>query len=123
MNKPRIRNRVFNLPSEVLEAAKNGLSYQLYKNLLLSYGKRGEKAFSYLKEDRVKRYLDFFVVVGEDEYIVEENFCTCQDFQINLKGRAPCAHIIALKLSKLLKHYREFNLYYIDYMEKKKRRR
>ena len=117
------RSEEFKLPPEVLRAAKKGISYELYKSLLLTFGKRGEKAFNYLKEDRIKKYLDFFVIVGDEEYIVEENFCTCNDFQINLKGKAPCAHIIALKLSKLLKHYREFDLYYVDYMDKKKGRK
>ncbi len=109
--------RGFSLPPEVLKSAKKGISYDLYKSLLLTYGKRGEKAFNYLKEDRIKKYLDFFVIVGEEEYIVEDDFCTCNDFQINLRGRSPCAHILALKISKLLKHYKEFNLYYVDYME------
>ena len=113
----------FDLPPEVLEASKKGISYELYKSLLLSYGKRGEKAYNYLKEDRIKRYLDFFVIVGEEEYVVEDDFCTCNDFQINLKERAPCAHIIALKLAKLLNHYKKFDLYYVDYMELGKKRR
>jgi|GEM_PF-555054 predicted nucleic acid-binding Zn finger protein len=111
------RLKGFDLPHEVLKSAKKGISYDLYKSLLLTYGKRGEKAFNYLKEDRIKKYLDFFVIVGEEEYIVEDDFCTCNDFQINLKGRVPCAHILALKISKLLRHYKEFNLYYVDYME------
>ncbi|MBO8182222.1 MAG: SWIM zinc finger family protein [Archaeoglobus sp.] len=123
--KERSKRSKFNLPSEVFKAAEKGISYELYKSLLLNFGKRGEKAFNYLKEDRVKKYLDFFVIVGEEEYIVEENFCSCNDFQINLKGKAPCAHIIALKLAKFLGHYKEFDLYYVDYMEKagKSRRR
>jgi len=116
MKEKEERKESFSLPPEVLEAAGKGISYELYKTLLLSFGKRGEKAFNYLKEDRVKKYLDFFVVVGEEEYVVEENFCTCNDFQINLKGKAPCAHVIALRLSKFLEHYREFDLYYVDYM-------
>ncbi|RLI78244.1 hypothetical protein DRP07_11280 [Archaeoglobales archaeon] len=119
----KIRKIKFDLPPEVLNSVKNGISYELYKSLLLTFGKRGEKAFNYLKEDRIKKYLDFFVVVGEEEYIVEDEFCTCNDFQINLKGRAPCAHIIALKISKMLKHYKKFNLYYVDYMENRKVKR
>ena len=83
------------LRSEVVNAAKKGLSYELYKALIQTYGRRGEKAFLYLLQRRVKRYRDFFVVVGRYEYVVEEYFCTCPDFQINLKGRSPCAHIIA----------------------------
>ncbi len=118
----RIDLKGFDLSPEVLRSAEKGISYDLYKSLLLAYGKRGEKAFNYLKEDRVKKYLDFFVIVGEEEYVVEDEFCTCNDFQINLKGRAPCAHILALKLSKLLGHYKEFDLYYIDYMDLDRRK-
>ncbi|MEM0350997.1 MAG: SWIM zinc finger family protein [Archaeoglobaceae archaeon] len=105
------------LNDEVIEAAKKGLGYELYKALFLNYGKRGEKAFFYLQQHRVKRYLDFFIVVGRNEYLVEEFFCTCPDFQINLKGRMPCAHIIAVEVAKLLKCYDEINAYYTEFQK------
>ncbi len=35
------------------------------------YGKRGEKAIKLVEEGRVKKYRDFFVVVSNDEYVVE----------------------------------------------------
>jgi predicted nucleic acid-binding Zn finger protein len=111
----------FKLPDDILESAKKGMGYELYKKLLFAYGKRGEKAFLYLKEDRVKKYRDFFIVVGEEDYIVEDNFCTCNDFQINLKGRKPCSHIIALKIARIMGRYRKYNRYYVDYLENKKR--
>lgn len=107
------------LKSEVLESAKKGVGYDLYKSLLLNYGKRGEKAFFYLRERRVKKYLDFFVVVGREEYIVEDLFCTCPDFQINLKGKEPCAHIIAVELAKVMNCFDEINAYYRDFQKKK----
>ncbi len=112
---------MFELSDEVIKAAKKGLSYELYKALLLSYGKRGEKAFFYLKEKRVKKYKDFFVVVGENEYVVEGNFCTCMDFQFNLKARSMCAHIIAVKLARIMKIYDSYDVYYLDFMTKSKR--
>lgn len=105
------------LKSEVLEAADKGIGYDLYKSLLFNYGKRGEKAFFYLRERRVKKYLDFFVVVGRNEYVVEEFFCTCPDFQINLKGKEPCAHIIAVELAKILKCFDEIDAYYTDFQK------
>jgi len=71
------------LPSEVEKAARSGSEYELYKALLLSFGKRGDKAFEYLKRSKVKRYKDFFVVVGKEEYVVEGGFCTCPDFLVN----------------------------------------
>ena len=112
------------LSSEVERAAKSGSEYELYKTLLLNFGKRGDKAFEYLKERRVKKYRDFFVVVGKEEYIVEENFCTCADFLVNLKGRSPCAHIIAVEVAKITGMYDNIDAYYVDYpddiLEKKK---
>ncbi|MEM0022269.1 MAG: SWIM zinc finger family protein [Archaeoglobaceae archaeon] len=105
------------LKSEVLDSAKKGIGYELYKSLLFNYGRRGEKAFFYLRENRVKKYLDFFVVVGRNEYIVESFFCTCPDFQINLKGKEPCAHIIAVELAKILKCFDEINAYYTDFQK------
>ncbi len=104
------------IEDNVVRALKHGLSYELYKALLLSYGKRGEKAFFYVKERRVKKYKDFFVVVGREEYLVDDFFCTCKDFQIRLKGRKPCAHILALFIAKKLKAYDEFDAYYIDFL-------
>jgi len=108
--------------NEVKKAAK-ALDYNLYKALLLNYGKRGEKAFFYLKENRVKKYKDFFVVVGREEYIVEDEFCTCNDFQINLRGKKPCAHILAVYIAKKLKLYERFDTYYVDFLKGMKWRR
>ncbi len=104
------------IEDNVVQALKHGLSYELYKALLLSYGKRGEKAFFYVKERRVKKYRDFFVVVGREEYLVDDFFCTCKDFQLRLKGQKPCAHILALFIAKRLKFYDEFDAYYIDFL-------
>ncbi|MEM0215660.1 MAG: SWIM zinc finger family protein [Archaeoglobaceae archaeon] len=103
------------LANDVIIATQKGLGYELYKALFLNYGKRGEKAFFYLKENRIKKYHDFFVVVGKNEYIVDEFFCSCPDFQIKLKGKDPCAHIIAVEVAKLLKRYDEIDAFYTDY--------
>lgn len=103
------------LANDVILASQKGLGYELYKALFLNYGKRGEKAYFYLKEKRIKKYHDFFVVVGKNEYIVDEFFCSCPDFQIKLKGKNPCAHIIAVEIAKLLKHYDEIDAFYTDY--------
>jgi len=91
------------------------LDYQLYKALLTTFGKRGDKAFFYVRERRVKKYRDFFVVVGREEYVVDDYFCTCKDFQINLKGREPCAHILAVEVAKNVGMYDEVDAYYIDF--------
>jgi predicted nucleic acid-binding Zn finger protein len=105
------------LRNEVFKAAEKGIGYELYKALLLNYGKRGEKAYFYLLEGRVKKYRDFFVVVGNVEYIVEEFFCTCPDFQFNLRGKKPCSHIIAVELAKFMGNYDFVDAYYVDFMK------
>ncbi|MEM1579111.1 MAG: SWIM zinc finger family protein [Archaeoglobaceae archaeon] len=105
------------LKSEVLKTIEKGLGYELYKALFLNYGKRGEKAFFYVSQRRVKKYLDLFVVVGRNEYVVEGFFCNCPDFQINLRGKEPCSHIIAVEIAKLLKCYDEIDAYYTDFQK------
>ena len=104
------------IDEEVVSALKHGLTYELYKALLINYGRRGEKAFFYVRDRRVKKYKDFFVVVGKEEYLVDEDFCTCKDFQINLKGKKPCAHMLAVFIAKRLRLYDEFDAYYIDFL-------
>ena len=76
------------------------------------YGQRGVKALEIIDEGRVKRYLDFFVVVGSsDEYVVEEDFCTCSDA---LFRRGECSHVIAVRIAALTGQYEEFSLWYQD---------
>lgn len=115
-----MKNDSFELSEEVLKALSLGKGYELYKSLLLNYGKRGEKAYFYLIENRVKKYRDFFVVVGEEEYLVEENYCSCKDFQINLKSKKPCAHILAVKIAVRLDSFDYIDDYYIDFIKKKR---
>ncbi len=102
------------------EIVKVGLSLDLYRVLSRLFGKRGEKAFRYVVERRVKKYKDFFIVVGSEEYIVDKNFCTCKDFQINLKLERPCAHILAVEIAKRLNVYDYIDAYYIDFLEVEK---
>lgn len=104
------------LPKEIAEVAKNGLNFDLYKMLINEFGKRGEKAFFYLKKRKVKKYKDFFVVVGREEYVVDEFFCSCKDFLIRLKGKELCAHMIAVEVAKIAKVYDEVDAYYVDFM-------
>lgn len=78
------------------------------------YGERGEKAIRMIREGRVKKYLDFYVVVGEGgEYVVEDNFCTCNDFLF--RGR-DCAHIIAVRLAEKLGRVENVDEWYQDYL-------
>jgi predicted nucleic acid-binding Zn finger protein len=75
------------------------------------YGQRGEKALEIVDEGRVKRYLDFFVVVGSSgEYVVEDEFCTCRDALFRRRGE--CAHVLAVRIAVLTGRYEEFPLWY-----------
>lgn len=76
------------------------------------YGDRGRKALAAVDERRVKRYLDFYVVVGHsDEYIVEGDFCTCNDFLF--RGRE-CWHILAVLIAEQAGLYESYDHWYQD---------
>ncbi len=76
------------------------------------FGDRGRKALAAIDEKRVKKYRDFFVVVGTTgEYIVEEDFCSCRDF-IFRKGR--CWHVLAVAIASLTGNYEVYDLWYMD---------
>lgn len=90
---------------------KNKLSYSEIRELIeRSHGKRGLKAIKTIEERRVKQYKDFFVVVGyHDEYIVDEDFCTCRDF---LFRERECSHILAVKIAQLTGQYEKYSSWY-----------
>jgi predicted nucleic acid-binding Zn finger protein len=76
------------------------------------YGDRGRKALVAVDKGQVKRYRDFFVVVGHsDEYVVEEDFCTCSDFLF--RGRE-CWHILAVRIAERTGLYESYDLWYQD---------
>ncbi|CVK33596.1 SWIM zinc finger family protein [Methanoculleus bourgensis] len=76
------------------------------------YKDRGRKALAAVDERRVKRYLDFYVVVGHsNEYIVEGDFCTCSDFLF--RGRE-CWHILAVLIAERTGIYESYDLWYQD---------
>ncbi|MDH7594064.1 MAG: SWIM zinc finger family protein [Methanomicrobiales archaeon] len=89
---------------------ERGITEGFIGALLQSYGERGRKALKAIEESRVKRYLDFFVVVGRgDEYVVDDDFCSCDDFLY--RGRE-CSHIIAVRIALLTGEYEEYRLWY-----------
>jgi predicted nucleic acid-binding Zn finger protein len=82
--------------------------------LTACYGERGRKAIRAVKEQRVKRYRDFFVVVGySDEYVSDGEFCICNDFLY--RGTA-CTHILAVRIAEILGLFEDFALWYTDCM-------
>jgi len=98
-------------PWKILEKEKK-LTPEIRRLIGERYGQRGVKALEIVDEKRVKKYLDFFVVVGStDEYVVEDEFCTCSDA---LFRRGECSHVIAVRIAALTGQYEEFALWYQD---------
>lgn len=90
-------------PEVVAEIGETTLLTDAFERLIeLEYGNRGKKGLEIAKERRVKRYKDFYVVVGEtDEYIVEDALCTCRDFLFKAsRNVAKCSHMIAVEIAE-----------------------
>jgi predicted nucleic acid-binding Zn finger protein len=98
---------------EEIEGQKR-LTPTIRERIRQAYGTRGENALRIVDGHRVKKYLDFFVVVGKnDEYVVDEEFCTCDDFRYR-GGR--CSHILAQKIALLTGDYEPVDLWYQEYL-------
>ena len=70
------------------------------EEIISLYGKKGEAAYSAATDGKVFQYLDFLVVEGKTEkYIVEEDYCTCNDFKYH---GGMCWHILAYRIAKKL---------------------
>ncbi len=88
------------------------LTPELRQEIGRIYGERGIKALKAIDEKRVKKYRDFIVVVGtSDEYVVDEDFCSCRDFVFR-KGR--CWHVLAASIAVLSGDFEEIDLWYTD---------
>ncbi|HOW05426.1 MAG TPA: SWIM zinc finger family protein [Methanospirillum hungatei] len=96
-------------PIDILHET-NILDERMRKRISGYYRHRGEKALEIVDDDRVKRYRDFFVVVGETgEYVVEGNYCSCEDF---LHRGNLCAHILAVCIARAIGRYELIDLWY-----------
>jgi predicted nucleic acid-binding Zn finger protein len=99
----------------VLLNRERGLTPSVRDGILQCCGERGRKALKAIDENRIKKYRDFFVVVGSsNEYIVDEDFCTCQDFVFR-GGR--CWHILAVEIAERVGVYEEIDAWYLDNWE------
>nr|WP_159763173.1 hypothetical protein [Halovenus carboxidivorans] len=85
------------------------------------HGDRGDKAIEAVSEKRVKEYRDFTVVVGRaDEYVVEDDGCTCKDAEYNLDPDDPeqlCWHAIAVRIARAIDETDEHDMWYSDVRE------
>jgi predicted nucleic acid-binding Zn finger protein len=78
-------------------------------------GSRGKKALAAIDTGKIKKYLDFFVVAGRtDDYVVDEDFCTCGDFMF--RGRT-CWHLIAVRIALATGRFERVNSWYTDQMK------
>jgi len=82
------------------------------------HGSRGVRAIEAVAEDRVKAYNDFTVVVGyDDEYIVEDDGCTCKDAEYNLDPEDPtdlCWHALAVKIASEIDAVDAHDMFYSE---------
>ncbi len=86
------------------------LTPEIREEFRRQYGERGKKALKAVDEFRVKKYRDFFVVVGfSDEYLVDEEFCSCGDFLY--RGRE-CTHLLAVRIAKKIGVFEEYDSWY-----------
>ena len=98
--------------SEDVQRSEDPLSPERRCEIIASCGARGRKALKAIDENRVKKYRDFFVVVGiHDEYVVDGDFCTCPDVVFR-GGR--CWHIIAVEIAEATGRYERVDLWYQD---------
>ncbi|MHB9287242.1 hypothetical protein ACKVMT_09425 [Halobacteriales archaeon Cl-PHB] len=85
------------------------------------HGDRGLRAIEAVGEGRVKQYNDFTVVVGrEDEYVVEQDGCTCKDAEFNLDPEDPeelCWHALAARIAVAIGAADEHDMWYSDVRE------
>jgi predicted nucleic acid-binding Zn finger protein len=87
------------------------LTPELRDEIIRLFGERGRTALVAVEEGQVKKYLDFFIVVGRsDEYVVEEEFCTCRA-QVFLGF---CWHVIAAKIAAITKKFEEIDEWYVE---------
>ena len=80
------------------------------------YGMPGKKALAAIDTHRVKKYLDFFVVTGKtDEYVVDENVCTCRDF---IFRNRECWHLLAVRIATITGLYDSVDQWYQETWKK-----
>jgi predicted nucleic acid-binding Zn finger protein len=99
-------------------AADGELSPETVDSIVAVHGDRGQRAIEAVGERRVKEYRDFTVVVGHaEEYVVEDDGCTCKDAEYNLDPTDPeqlCWHAIAVRIARAIGATDEHDMWYSD---------
>ena len=74
-----------------------------------AYGKRGAEAVDAVRSGRVKKYRDYFVVVGNtDEYFIEGDFCSCAASRYG----NDCWHTLAVKIAEATGLFETYDMWY-----------
>ena len=96
-----------------LDLAKgHPLNTKMRERIAGYYKARGQKALDIVDQNRVRRYRDFFVVIGGTaRYVVEDEFCSCSDF---LHRGGTCAHILAVKIARATGRYDLIDQWYYE---------
>jgi predicted nucleic acid-binding Zn finger protein len=98
--------------------AAGELTPAIVDRIVSTHGDRGQQAIEAVAEKRVKVYRDFTVVVGhDDEYIVEDDGCTCKDSEYNLDAADPdqlCWHAIAVRIADAIDETDDHDMWYSD---------
>lgn len=85
------------------------------------HGDRGVRAIEAVAERRIKQYRDFTVVVGHaEEYVVEDDGCTCKDFEYNLDAADPdqrCWHALAADIARRVDALDHHDMWYSEVRE------
>ncbi len=96
-------------------AEKKDLDESLRAEIETAFGPRGKKALAALDAGKIKKYHDFFVVEGRtDDYVVDEDFCTCRDFLY--RGRT-CWHLIAVRIAQETGRFESVDRWYQDILK------
>lgn len=95
-------------PFQILKS-EGSLNEKVCEAFISTYGKRGFEAIEAVKDKRVKKYRDYFVVVGNNnEYCVDDNFCSCEAGFY----KKDCWHTLAVKIAQALGLFEEYDLWY-----------
>jgi len=94
---------------------KHALDTALREEIETEFGAKGKKALAAIDAGKVKQYQDFFVVEGRtDEYVVDEDFCTCRDFLY--RGRT-CWHLLAVRIAFMTGLLIPVDSWYVDQLK------
>ena len=91
------------------------LSPDTKEEIIRLFGEMGKTALLAVEGKQVKKYLDFFVVVGRsDEYVVDAEFCTCRAQVF----RGFCWHVLAARIAEITGEFEEIDEWYLDTWKK-----